>query len=127
MGGSTNPLSLFLLCFTTFLTLFEVSISTDTLTSSQSLRTNQTLLSPNAIFELGFFSYTNSTWYLGIWYKTIHDRDRTVVWVANRDIPLQTSLGFLKINDQGNLVIINQSQKPIWSSNQTTTTPSQSS
>ncbi|KAL2615265.1 hypothetical protein AAZV13_08G055600 [Glycine max] len=124
MGGSTNPLSLFLLCFTTFLTLFEVSISTDTLTSSQSLRTNQTLLSPNAIFELGFFSYTNSTWYLGIWYKTIHDRDRTVVWVANRDIPLQTSLGFLKINDQGNLVIINQSQKPIWSSNQTTTTPS---
>ncbi|KAK7400460.1 hypothetical protein VNO78_11668 [Psophocarpus tetragonolobus] len=107
----------FLFCFTTLFPTLSVSI--DTLTSSQSLPTNQTLLSLNAIFELGFFSYSNSL-YLGIWYKTsIKDNDPTVVWVANRDTPLQNSIGFLKIGDKGNLVIINQSQKPIWSSNET--------
>ncbi|TKY59361.1 Receptor serine/threonine-protein kinase SD1-8 [Spatholobus suberectus] len=123
MGGSRNLLTFFLFGFTTLLALFPtLSISADTLTTSQFLRTNQTLLSPNAIFELGFFSYTNSTWYLGTWYKTIHDRDRTVVWVANRDAPLENSTGFLKIGDKGNLVIIDQSQKIVWSMNQTTTT-----
>ncbi|XP_027348623.1 receptor-like serine/threonine-protein kinase SD1-8 isoform X3 [Abrus precatorius] len=97
--------------------------SPNTLTSSQFLRTNQTLVSLNSIFELGFFSYTNSTWYLGIWYKTIHDdTDKTVVWVANRDTPLENSTGFLKIGDKGNLVLFDQSQKPVWSSNQTTAT-----
>ncbi|KAK7362978.1 hypothetical protein VNO77_05103 [Canavalia gladiata] len=127
MGGFTNLLlTFFLFCFITLLTFFSTfSISSDTLTASQSLKTNQTLLSPKEIFELGFFSYTNSTWYLGIWYKTIHDRDETVVWVANRDTPLQNTAGFLKIGDKGNLVLIDQTQKPVWSSNQTTnTTPS---
>ncbi|XP_047149364.1 receptor-like serine/threonine-protein kinase SD1-8 [Vigna umbellata] len=122
MGGSTDLLTFFLLCFfTSFFTLFPtLSISTDTLTKSQSLQTNQTLLSPSAIFEFGFFSYTNSTWYLAIWYKTIHHTDKTVVWVANRDTPLQNSNAFLKIDDKGNLIIVNQSQKPVWSSNHTT-------
>ncbi|ESW31225.1 hypothetical protein PHAVU_002G220200 [Phaseolus vulgaris] len=114
MGGSTILFSFFLLCFP------KLSISTNTLTKSQSLQTNQTLLSPNAIFELGFFSYTNSTWYLAIWYKTIHDTEKTVVWVANRDTPLQNSIGFLKIDDKGNLLIVNQSHKPVWSSNHST-------
>ncbi|CAJ1936286.1 unnamed protein product, partial [Sphenostylis stenocarpa] len=123
MGGSTNLLSFFILWLTTSFTLFSfstLSISTDTLTKSQSLQTNQTLLSPNAIFELGFFSYANSTWYLAIWYKAIHDADKTVVWVANRDTPLQNSIGFLKIGDNGNLLIVNQSHQPVWSSNHTT-------
>ncbi|XP_027348621.1 receptor-like serine/threonine-protein kinase SD1-8 isoform X1 [Abrus precatorius] len=124
MRGSTTLLSFFLFFFTILLTLFSaLPISADTLTSSQFLRTNQTLVSLNSIFELGFFSYTNSTWYLGIWYKTIHDdTDKTVVWVANRDTPLENSTGFLKIGDKGNLVLFDQSQKPVWSSNQTTAT-----
>ncbi|KAK7319584.1 hypothetical protein RJT34_04307 [Clitoria ternatea] len=120
-GGSTTLLTFSLFCFTTFLS--TLSLSTDTLTTSQLLTTNQTLSSRNAIFQLGFFSSTNSTWYLAIWYKTTHDEDgdKTVVWVANRDTPLENPTGFLKISNQGNLVIIDQSQKPLWSSNQTTT------
>lgn len=101
--------------FTTLLALltFFSAAAADT----KILRTNQTLLSPNKIFELGFFTYTNFTWYLGIWY-TINN-DKTVVWVGNRNTPLVSSTGFLNITDTGNLVIIDHSQNTIWSTNQT--------
>ena len=119
MGGVTSLLCFFLFWFSTLLTFFpSPSISADTLTQAQFFRTNQTLLSPKGIFELGFFSYTNSTWYLAIWYKNTDDR--TVVWVANRDTPLENSTGFLQIGDRGNILIIDQTFKPVWSSNQTT-------
>ncbi|OIW10497.1 hypothetical protein TanjilG_00435 [Lupinus angustifolius] len=123
MGCVTSLLNTFLFCFSTLLIfLSTISISTDTLTTTQSLTTNQTLSSPQGIFELGFFSYTNSTWYLAIWYKNIDHK--TVVWVANRDTPLENPTGFLKIGDKGNnIVLIDQSLHQIWSSsNQTTTT-----
>ncbi|KAK7252218.1 hypothetical protein RIF29_36019 [Crotalaria pallida] len=126
MGCVTTLLSsTFLFCFSTLLIFFStISISQDTLTTSQSLLTNQTLSSPKGIFELGFFSYTNSSWYLAIWYKNIDHK--TVVWVANRDTPLENSTGFLKIDDKGNnIILIDQSLNTIWSSsspNQTTTT-----
>ncbi|XP_027354544.1 receptor-like serine/threonine-protein kinase SD1-8 [Abrus precatorius] len=95
-----------------------VSFSADTLTSTQILRTNETLLSSNQVFVLGFFTGLNSNLYLGIWYSNIDDG--TVVWVANRDNPLQNSSGFLKIGDNGNMVVVNPSKNPVWFSNQTT-------
>ncbi|XP_004485681.1 receptor-like serine/threonine-protein kinase SD1-8 [Cicer arietinum] len=104
------------------LTTISISISTDTLTSSQILRTNQTLESTKGTFVLGFIPGTNSNIYLAIWYKNI--QDRVVVWVANRDNPLHNSTnGFLKIGDNGNIVLLNSSDSDnnlVWSSNQTT-------
>ncbi|CAJ2648792.1 unnamed protein product [Trifolium pratense] len=110
--------------------LITISTSTDTLTSSQILTTNQTLVSSNQTFILGFISETNSNIYLAIWYKNINPR--TIVWVANRDNPLQnnsTNDGFLKIGDNGNIVLLNSSldsdNNLVWSSNQTTLTKNQ--
>ena len=40
--------------------------------------------------------------------------------MANRDNPLSNSTGFLKIGDNGNIVLVNSSGNPTWSSNQTT-------
>ncbi|GAU36630.1 hypothetical protein TSUD_387820 [Trifolium subterraneum] len=100
----------------------------DTLTSSQILTTNQTLESSHGTFVLGFNPGTNSNIYLAIWYKNINPR--TVVWVANRDNHLQnnsTNSGFLKIGDNGNIVLLNSSSNNnlVWSSNQTTVTKNQ--
>jgi hypothetical protein len=107
--------------------LITIATSTDTLTSSQILTTNQTLESSNGTFVLGFITGTNSNIYLAIWYKNIDPR--TVVWVANRDIPLQnsTNSGFLKIADNGNIVLLNSSSNNnlVWSSNQTRVTKNQ--
>lgn len=111
--------TLFLFCLSTSITFFSkpsTSVS-NTLTTSQFLSINQTLFSPKGIFQLTFFSYNNFSWYLGIRYNI--DHDKTVVWVANRNTPLQNPTAFLKLTNTGNLIIINESNKTIWSSDQT--------
>ncbi|KAL1336065.1 hypothetical protein HN51_030471 [Arachis hypogaea] len=101
-------------CFFFFIT---PSTSLDTLTGTQILTTNQTLLSKNQTFALGFFRGSNTNYYLGIWYNNINPQ--TIVWVANRDNPVDNSTGYLKIGDNGNFVLLNSSGNPAWSSNQT--------
>ncbi|KDP20852.1 hypothetical protein JCGZ_21323 [Jatropha curcas] len=107
------------LLFFTFLSFCtsRVAFSSDTLTATQSLTSDQTLLSPNQNFKLGFFSPGNSkNWYVGIWYKNIPDR--TYVWVANRDNPLTNSSGIFKISNQS-IVLLDHAENLIWSSNET--------
>ncbi|GMP75040.1 hypothetical protein CsSME_00032260 [Camellia sinensis var. sinensis] len=109
------------LCLSTILiiTLFSIpATSFDTITSTQPLRLNQTIVSQGQVFELGFFSPSNSIkQYVCIWYHKI--QPRTIVWVANRDNPLTNPSGFLKINQDGNIVVVDESSNLIWSSNQT--------
>ncbi|KAF3505841.1 hypothetical protein F2Q69_00009460 [Brassica cretica] len=96
-----------------------LSIYVNTLLSTESLTisSNRTLVSPGNVFELGFFTPgSSSRWYLGIWYKKLSDR--THVWVANRDSPLSSSIGTLKISNM-NLVLLDHSNKSVWSTNLT--------
>ena len=104
-----------ILCLTFFPT---IAFSVDTLTSTQSLTYNHTLVSsPAQVFELGFFTPDNSRWYFGIWYKKIPVT--TFVWVANRDQPLSNPSNTFKFGDQGSIVVVNESGSIFWSSNQT--------
>ncbi|GLU23153.1 hypothetical protein SLE2022_391780 [Rubroshorea leprosula] len=105
-----------LLFFTSLLIFFPtISFSINTLTATNSVTNDQTLISSGYIFELGFFSSRSSDkWYVGIWYKNIPER--TYVWVANRDNPLSNSFGVFKVADQ-NIVLLDQNQKLVWSSN----------
>ncbi|KAM7498795.1 hypothetical protein LguiA_023209 [Lonicera macranthoides] len=102
-------------------TLFSISKfsnATDTITAAQSITDGDTIVSSDGSFEMGFFSPGNSNRYLGIWYKKIPTR--TVVWVANRQIPLthNASEGVLKLLDPpGILVLLNATNSIIWSSN----------
>ena len=76
----------------------------DTLKSGEILYSNETLVSAGGVFELGFFSFSESSdMYLGIWIK--NDGNKKPVWVANRAEPLVDSSGFLKIRYDGNLVL----------------------
>uniref|UniRef100_A0A7N0V106 Receptor-like serine/threonine-protein kinase n=1 Tax=Kalanchoe fedtschenkoi TaxID=63787 RepID=A0A7N0V106_KALFE len=88
------------------------------ITKTRSLSENDTLVSAKSeTFELGFFSLENSSSrYVGIWYRNL--TPRTVVWVANRDNPLtsSSSVGTLKIAEDGNLVIL-QNNDVFWSTN----------
>ncbi|XP_071725854.1 G-type lectin S-receptor-like serine/threonine-protein kinase At4g27290 [Rutidosis leptorrhynchoides] len=92
----------------------------NTISRSQVLTNDDTLVSPTAIFELGFFQPDGSAnKYLGIWYKKISVK--TVVWVANRDHPVTNASAplVLNITNVGNLVLFNNNTM-IWSSNTTT-------
>lgn len=109
----TFPFILF--CSLISFSLLESSSAVDTLTPNQSLISGETLVSSGQTFVLGFFSPNGSkSWFLGIWYKSYPE---IVVWVANREKPIQDSNGTLIINSRGNLVLLNGSNSIIWSSN----------
>ncbi|KAL5993604.1 hypothetical protein ACLOJK_041853, partial [Asimina triloba] len=92
-------------------------MATDTLSLGQSLSGVQTLISQGGRFELGFFSPGQSRkYYMGIWFKEVPNQ--TVVWVANRQAPLPDASSELKISaTDGNLLLINHTNIPTWSSN----------
>nr|XP_016473595.1 PREDICTED: G-type lectin S-receptor-like serine/threonine-protein kinase At4g27290 [Nicotiana tabacum] len=72
--------------------------------------------SAGGTFEMGLFSPGNSKLrYVGIWYKNISVR--TVVWVANREAPLTSGSGILKVIEPGLLVLLNGTDKVVWSTN----------
>ncbi|KAK9133717.1 hypothetical protein Scep_013245 [Stephania cephalantha] len=101
--------------------------------AGQSLTGNQTLVSKDGKFELGFFTPGNSqSYYIGIWFKKLADiqKKKTIVWVANRNSPI-TPTDFpsseFKLLEDGGLVLLmksyksnNSSKIPVWSTNSTT-------
>ncbi|THG08313.1 hypothetical protein TEA_019977 [Camellia sinensis var. sinensis] len=82
---------------------------------------SNTIVSSGGSFEMGFFSPGSSrNQYLGIWYKNISPR--TVVWVANREIPLLDSSSVLTIINPGILALVNGTGRVIWYPNMTGST-----
>ena len=91
------------------------SLAADTITPATFIHDGEKLVSSSQRFELGFLSPGNSkNMYLGIWYQMSHD---TVVWVANRNTPILDPHGVLASSNNGNLVLLNQANGTIWSSN----------
>jgi len=120
LSHNTNDLFITFLIFCTFYSCY--SSTHNAITSSKSLKDQETITSNNTNFKLGFFSPLNSTnRYLGIWY--INETNN--IWIANRDQPLKDSNGIVTIHKDGDLVILN---KPngiiIWSTNISTPTNS---
>lgn len=94
----------------------------DRLTFSTPIKDSEskTLLCKKGIFRFGFFTPANSTSrlrYVGIWYDKIPVQ--TVVWVANRDAPINDTSGVVSISDDGNLVVTDGRNRSIWSTNVT--------
>ncbi|KAI3457530.1 hypothetical protein Pfo_014193 [Paulownia fortunei] len=113
--NSTNEISL-LLIIPFLLSTHRMLLAMDTINTTQIFRDGETMLSSGGSFELGFFSPGNSkNWYVGIWYKRV--TVRTVVWVANREIPLRNTSGVLKVIEPGILVLLNEANDIIWSTN----------
>ncbi|MCD7471574.1 hypothetical protein HAX54_012073 [Datura stramonium] len=99
-----------------FLFILPTSAALDTITTEKTIRDGDTIVSAGGIYELGFFSPGNSkNRYVGIWYKKISTG--TVVWVANRKIPLNDTSGVLTLKPNGILVLVDYSNVSIWSSN----------
>ncbi|CAI8618090.1 unnamed protein product [Vicia faba] len=99
------------------LTFSFCSCSTDTISIHKPITDGELLISKSKTFALGFFTPGNSTSrYVGIWYYNLPIQ--TVVWVANRDTPINDTSGILSIDPSGNLVLHRiLSTIPIWSTN----------
>ncbi|CAI0468016.1 unnamed protein product [Linum tenue] len=89
----------FLLC------LLPCFSSKDTISFDESVADGQVIVSSGEKFSLGFFSPgASSKRYLGIWYTKVPVQ--TVVWVANRDNPINDTSGVLSFDNFGrNLVL----------------------
>ncbi|KAJ4828222.1 hypothetical protein Tsubulata_813111 [Turnera subulata] len=122
-----NPTKGFLISLLQFL-LLQVCLSRDTLSTNESIADGDILVSSGQRFTLGFFSPGNSgKRYVGIWYSNTSVSVQTVVWVANRDNPINDTSGVLSIDTQGNLVLFGKNQTvPFWSSNLTVPSTSNS-
>ncbi|KAI4368192.1 hypothetical protein MLD38_016778 [Melastoma candidum] len=97
--------------------LLRSGSSSDTFNATQSIRDADVLVSVGETFVLGFFSPSDSGQrFLGIWYARVSGP--TVVWVANRENPLNDSSGALSVDSLGNLIISsNNSASLVWSTN----------
>ncbi|KAG6639645.1 hypothetical protein CIPAW_10G115200 [Carya illinoinensis] len=113
---SNHKLVMFLVLLSSF--CLEFGHATDTIAAPNFIKDSETIISNDGEFILGFFSPVNSTYrYVGMWYAKVSASH--VVWVANRDRPLKTSSGVLTISEDGNLVVLNEEKKIIWTSNVT--------
>ncbi|KAL3503313.1 hypothetical protein ACH5RR_037762 [Cinchona calisaya] len=99
-----------------FCLIQKIGCVSDTITVTQLIKDGETIISSGGSFEMGFFSPSNSkNRYVGIWYKNIPIQ--TVVWVANREVPLNNTAGVLQVIKPGHLVLRNDTNNIIWSSN----------
>jgi len=117
------PFTLVLIASVFFLSS-KVFSETNTITQFQPLTYGNNLVSEEGTFELGFFSLgTSSNLYLGIWFKKIPQK--TVVWVANRNNPINNSINSnnsteLTLTKDGNLILLSSNNTVHWSTNATT-------
>ncbi|XP_024020996.1 G-type lectin S-receptor-like serine/threonine-protein kinase At2g19130 [Morus notabilis] len=113
----TNPMSIPISFLFLFLFMNNcASLGADSISSNQSLSGDETIVSANGIFVLGFCTPGNSSnYYLGMWYKM--DPSRAIVWVANRERSVADRFSSeVRISD-GNLVLFGESKLPVWSTN----------
>ncbi|KAL7197809.1 hypothetical protein ACSBR2_020350 [Camellia fascicularis] len=116
MDSITNLLLSSFLCSI----LVVSTTAVNTISTTQSIKDGDTIVSIGGSFALGFFSPGSSkNRYIGIWYNKISNDSRTVVWVANRETPVTDSSGVLMVTQQGVLVLLNSTESIIWSSNLT--------
>ncbi|XP_078150013.1 receptor-like serine/threonine-protein kinase SD1-8 isoform X2 [Carex rostrata] len=108
MNSTISTTTLLLLSFS------PLAIPIDTLSSAQNLTDGETLLSPKSVLELGFFSPGSSrNRFVGVWFKFAPD---TVIWVANRDCPLNNTSGTLTLNKRGSIMLYDSTGRTVWSS-----------
>ena len=116
-----NIASWSILPFLALFSVFSFSNGADILRQSESIRDGVTLTSSSGTFVLGFFSPGSSTKrYLGIWFSV--DKN-TVVWVANRDKPLNDSSGILRFDGTNNFILTDNSSTTFWSTGKISSSP----
>ncbi|KAL3820638.1 hypothetical protein ACJIZ3_006543 [Penstemon smallii] len=114
-ANSCSMLQLFLLTCSCSCFLLGFCTAIDTLRVNESIQDHETLVSNEQKFKLGFFSPVDSSYrYVGVMYNL---PVMTVIWVANRDTPLNDSNGKIEISGDGNLVVLDGKRELIWSSN----------
>ncbi|KAI3689054.1 hypothetical protein L2E82_47002 [Cichorium intybus] len=112
---------------TIFFFLFYLFFSVHGLTggSSLSVQNNDTLVSPNGLFTAGFHQVGHNAYCFSVWFTDQPATGvRTVVWMANRDAPVNGKYSKLSLFKDGNLVLTDADEYIIWSTHTKSTSSS---
>ncbi|XP_029130122.1 putative receptor protein kinase ZmPK1 [Cajanus cajan] len=76
------------------------------------------ILSKNQMFCAGFVQLAQNAFSFGVWFNEPHTNNtNTLVWMANRQQPVNGKLSKLCLLNSGNLVLLDAAQITTWSSN----------
>lgn len=87
----------------------------DTLPESSSLsveKPTDTLVSANGDFSAGFFQVGDNAFCFSVWFT--RSKEPTVIWMANRDEPVNGKGSKLSLSKDGNLVLIDAGRTTVW-------------
>ncbi|KAB5552097.1 hypothetical protein DKX38_009408 [Salix brachista] len=109
-----------------FLTVFFLFLSTsyahNVLLRGSSLSVeddSDILISPDKTFSCGFYGMGQNAYWFSIWFT--YSRDRTVVWMANRDRPANGRGSRVSLRRDGAMVLTDVDGSIIWETNTTST------
>ncbi|KAJ1431041.1 putative serine/threonine-protein kinase [Sesbania bispinosa] len=108
----------FLIIFLLLLHFASTSFaSIDTLSQGSSLsvdKPSDTLVSANGDFQAGFFQVGDNAFCFSVWFT--RSKKPTLVWMANRDQPLNSKNSRLSLQKDGNLILMDADRTTIWTS-----------
>ncbi|XVF55186.1 hypothetical protein PTKIN_Ptkin06aG0016600 [Pterospermum kingtungense] len=105
--------SLFLACALTGLQGLSSTLSPGNSVAVENEHDN--LVSPNGTFTSGFYKVGTNAYCFSIWFT--NSADKTVVWMANRDTPVNGKQSKLTLYENGNLVLLDADGSTVWSTN----------
>ncbi|KAH7523680.1 hypothetical protein FEM48_Zijuj06G0037500 [Ziziphus jujuba var. spinosa] len=81
---------------------------------------NHILISPNGVFSAGFRPVGENAYCFAIWFNMpSYDGSLSVVWMANRDQPVNGRRSKLSLLKNGTLILTDASQLPVWATSTT--------
>ena len=97
--------------------LISSSTPADVLTQGSSLSvkraTTDVLVSRNGIFSAGFIPVGDNAFFFAVWFTK--SSDPTIIWMANRDQPVNGRGSKLSLTKTGNLVLLDAGRVVLWS------------
>ncbi|KAF7113190.1 hypothetical protein RHSIM_RhsimUnG0151900 [Rhododendron simsii] len=106
--------------------LFSISSPHDTLPASSSLSVSDVLISENGIFSAGFHFVGKNAYCFSIWFtEPTSDGNLTVVWMANRNRPVNGERTKLSLLKSGNLILTDAGLFTVWSTDTKSLSPLQ--
>lgn len=95
------------------------SSTIDRLSGASSLsveHADDVLTSPNGVFSAGFFPVGDNAYCFAIWFSEPYSEgNRTIVWMANRDEPVNGRKSELSLRKSGNVIITDAGRLTVWS------------
>ncbi|KAL7594361.1 hypothetical protein Lser_V15G31142 [Lactuca serriola] len=108
------------LLITLYSSLFTSSSQANALSNGLSISVDHehdNLVSLNGLFTAGFYKVGINAYCFSIWFTEPQAKNEnpTVVWMANRDIPVNGKHSKLSLHDDGNLVLEDADHSIVWS------------